>query len=233
MDALTANDDIEKVWIDKGLKGDFESEIRYITRKSRIPLQYVPKEKLSAMAGNTNHQGVVAQLSIINYMLVEEVLPYLYEAGKTPFFLVLDGIEDVRNIGAIARSAVWFGVDALVVSLKKTARINSFTYKTSAGAIKDIIICRETSMIKSLEYMKNSGIQIVVADVHQNENRNTVKFNEPIALVLGSEEKGVVREIAALANAFVMIEGTGKVESLNVSVAGAILMHKVYTHRNS
>ena len=126
LDALNEQTAIEKVWIDSKLKGEFESEIRYLTRKSKIPLQYVPKEKLSSIASNSMHQGIVAQLSIVDYISIEDVLPHIYESGEIPFILVLDGIEDVRNLGALARSAVWFGVHAIVISIKKSARINSF-----------------------------------------------------------------------------------------------------------
>lgn len=159
------------------------------------------------------------------------MLPHLFEQGITPAFLVLDGIEDVRNIGALARSAVWFGFHAIIVSLKRTARLNSFAYKTSAGAIKDIPVCREQSLIHALEYLKNSGVSLVVADVGQ-EGPSKIDFSEPIALIMGSEGKGVVREVRQLADSIVTIPGTGKVESLNVSVAGAILMHDIYKSRN-
>jgi 23S rRNA (guanosine2251-2'-O)-methyltransferase len=232
LDALNEQTPIEKVWIDNKLKGELESEVRFLTRQAKIPLQYVPKEKLNSIASNPMHQGIVAQLSIVDYLSIEDVLAHIYELGEMPFILVLDGVEDVRNLGALARSAVWFGVHAIVVSLKKSARINSFAYKASAGAIKDITICRETSIIKALEYMKQSGLQLVVADVSENDSDKKPNFLEPTALIMGSEEKGVVREIAEMADSFIRIEGTGKIESLNVSVAGAILMHEIFKSRN-
>ena len=225
-------DQLEKVWIDSGLKGDIEKEVRAITREHTIPLQYIPKEKLNSICSNSNHQGIAAQLAIVQYQSIEEVLPFIYEQGKTPAILVLDGIEDVRNIGALARTAVWFGIDAIVTSLKRTARINSFAYKSSAGAIKDIPICREQSLVKSLEFLKSSGLHIAVADSHDAEDTRSVDFTEPIALVMGSESKGVVREVRQLADAIVTIPGTGKVESLNVSVAGAVLMHQIFLARH-
>ena len=141
------------------------------------------------------------------------------------------GVEDVRNIGALARSAVWFGFNAILISLKRSARINSFAYKSSAGAIKDIHICRENSLTKAVTYLKESGLKLVLASTDSDVVQNKEVFREPIALVLGSEEKGVVREIAELADQIVNIEGTSKVESLNVSVAGAILMHEIYKSR--
>lgn len=214
------------------MKGDLEKEIRNLTRKNTIPLQYIPKEKLNSITGNSNHQGLAAQLALVDYLTIADVLPHIYEQGKTPAILVLDGIEDVRNIGALARSAVWFGIDAIVVGLKRTARINSFAFKASAGAIKDIPVCRETSMIKALQYLKDSGIKLIAADVANEEGQPEPDFTEPFALIMGSEGKGIVREIRQLADAFVTIPGTGKVESLNVSVAGAVLMYDIFKSRN-
>ncbi len=231
LDALEDNTSLEKIWVDNTLKGDIESELRSKSRKSNIPLQYVPKAKLNALIKNANHQGVIAQMAHVDYLSIEDVLPHIFESGRTPFILVLDGVEDVRNIGALARSAVWFDIDAIVVSIKRSARINSFAYKSSAGAIKDINICRENSLIKAIQYLKDSGLKIVVADGNKPNSKNENIFQEPMALVLGSEEKGVVREVVELADHFISISGTRRVESLNVSVAGAILMHEIYKSR--
>ncbi len=231
MDAILDGTQLEKVWIDKITKGEFEKEIRNQTKDRDIPLQYIPREKLNSIAGKSNHQGVAAQLSLVQYHSVEDVLPHIYEQGETPAILILDGVEDVRNVGALARSAVWFGFHAIVVPLKKSARINSFAYKASAGAIKDVPICRVAGLQKTLEYLKNSGVKLVVADI-DSEDQPTSHFSEPIALIMGSEGKGVTREVKALADGVVTIPGTGKVESLNVSVAGAILMHEIYKARN-
>jgi len=230
-DALTSGQQLEKVWIDSRLKGDYEKEIRTLTRERNIPLQYLPKEKLHSISGHANHQGVAAQLAIVTYHKVEDVLPLLYEQGKTPAILVLDGIEDVRNIGALARSAVWFGMDAIVIPSKKSARINSFAHKASAGAIKDIPICREQSMTKTLDFLKASGLTIILADSGTNNDDSTPDFNEPIALILGSEGKGVSKEIRQRSDLVMTIPGTGNVESLNVSVAGAILMSQIFNAR--
>ncbi len=229
LDGLKQGTEFEKVWISKTLKGDIEKDIRNLTREQAVPLQYVPKEKLNDISKSRLHQGVVAQLSLVNYMTVEEVIPFLYESEGTPRILVLDGIEDVRNIGALARSAVWFGFHAIVVALKRNARINSVAFKTSAGALKDIILCREVSMIKTIQMLKDSGIEIMVADGRAHDDTlDQVNKEGPIALVLGSEDKGVSREIKALSDHQVRIPGTGKVESLNVSVAGALLMAEIY-----
>jgi len=224
---------LEKVWIDSRLKGDYEKEIRQLTRERNIPLQYLPKEKLRSLSGHANHQGVAAQLAIVTYHKVEDILPHLYEQGKVPALLILDGIEDVRNIGALARSAVWFGMDAIIIPAKKSARINTFAHKASAGAITDIPICRVQSMTKTVDFLKASGLTILLADKKEDIENNAPDYNEPIALILGSEGKGVSKEIKERCDTIITIQGTGKVESLNVSVAGAILMSQIFNTRHN
>ncbi len=231
LDAIQASSSIEKVWIDKSLKGDIEKDIRALCRTQQIPLQYVPKEKLNDLCSSATHQGVVAQVGFVEYISIEQVLPHLYESGKVPFVLVLDGIEDVRNIGGLARSAVWFDADAIVVSIKKTARINSFAMKASAGALNDIHFCREKTIGGAVEYLKNSGLQIVVADGNAPDTSSSIKFDEPIALVMGSESKGVSYALTQMADATISIPGSKRVESLNVSNAGAILMYEIFKNK--
>ena len=230
LDAIEGGTQLERIWIDNGLRGELEKEIRKLARDSNIPLKYVPKQKLSSLVPRSNHQGLIAQLSLVKYWSIEDILPQLYEHGKIPAILVLDGIEDVRNIGALARSAVWFDMDAIVVPLKRSAMINTFAYKSSAGAINEIPICRESNLVSSLEFMKNSGLQILTADLGEDTSKN-INFEEPIALVLGSEGKGPSKEIVRMSDGIICIEGSGRVESLNVSVAGALLMSKIFTKR--
>jgi len=233
IDTLESGVRIEKLWIDKELRGDFEKQIRQLARKSLVPLQYVPRKKLSMLSSNANHQGIVAQLAIVDYCTVEELLPLVFERGDIPFILVLDGVEDVRNFGALARSAVWFDCHGIVIPFKKSAMINSFAYKASAGAIKDIHICRESNLKKALEYMKASGLQVVCADSQASVQPEAATFNEPIALVLGSEGEGISKDIMELADHTISIPGSGRVESLNVSVAGAVLMSQIFNSRHA
>ena len=235
LDALNSDVELEKVWISASLKGDIEKDVRRLTREKKISLQYVPKEKLNSLVSRgSQHQGLAAQLSLVNYIEIDALLPFLYEQGRVPAIMVLDGVEDVRNIGAIARSAVWFGLDAIIIGMKRSAMINSFAYKASAGAIKDIPICRVMSITKAMQYLKDSGVKLVVADGGEEEaNNNNIltDYKEPIAIVMGSEGKGVSRELKAMADAIVSVPGTGKVESLNVSVASALIMYDLYKTR--
>ena len=210
-----------------------EKEVRSLTRTSGIPLQYVPKEKLKSLASNAQHQGLIGQLSIIQYMNIDDVLSFVYEKGEDPLFLVLDGVEDVRNLGALARSAVWFGFHAIILSIKKSARINSFTYKASAGAIKDIPICRVSSLTKTTQLLKDSGLAVLASESGHDHGKvyDNNSYSEPLALIMGSEGKGISRELRALADRFIAIPGTRQVESLNVSVAGAIMMYEIHKQR--
>lgn len=233
VDALESDTRLEKLWIDKDMRGELEKYIRRMSREKKVPLQYVPKQKLAALCKNANHQGLAAQLSIVEYYTVDQLLPHLFEQGKTPFLLVLDGIEDVRNLGALARSAVWFDCDAIVIPEKKSAIINSFAYKASAGAIKDIALCRESNFKDAMEYIKASGLKVVLAEANEEDHKNSVNLTEPIALVLGSESSGISKDIKSMGDAYMSIQGSGRVESLNVSVAGALLMHEIYKLRNS
>ena len=173
IDALNSDVELEKVWISASLKGEIEKDVRRLTREKKISLQYVPKEKLNSLVSRgSQHQGLAAQLSLVNYIEMEALLPFLYEQGRVPALVVLDGVEDVRNIGAIARSAVWFGIDAIIIGMKRTAMINSFAYKSSAGAIKDIPICRVMSITKAMQFLKDSGVRIAVAAGGEEENNN-------------------------------------------------------------
>ena len=231
LDALEGGTRLEKLWIDKDLRGELEKQVRRLARDMKVPLQYVPKQKLASLSSNANHQGLIAQLAIVDYCTIDEWLPQLYEQGVNPFILVLDGVEDVRNLGALARSAVWFDCHAIVIPSKKSALINSFAYKSSAGAIKDIQICRESNLSAAIDYMKESGLQMVIADAKEDSKLAEPDMRQPLALILGSEGLGLSNEIYQRGDALMSIPGSGRVESLNVSVAGAILMNKIFESR--
>ncbi len=225
-EAIDAGKTIEKLWIDQSLRGEFEIKIRKACKSRSIPMIVSPPKKLNELAKNTNHQGVVAQISAIQYHKIEDILPFLYEKGLVPRILVLDGIEDVRNLGAIARSAAWFGFQVLIVPMKSSARINAFSIKTSVGALLDLYVCREKSLVNSVEYMQNFGVKVYASDM-TGTNVSTIDKGYPIALILGSEENGVSSKLKSIANGILTIPGhSTKVESLNVSVAAAILMYE-------
>lgn len=227
LDALNDNLYLEKIWIDRMLTGPFEIELRQKCREKKIPLSHVPIEKLNKLSNYQNHQGVFAFSSPIEFHNIEDIIPHLFEQGKSPKVLILDGVEDVRNFAAISRSAVWFGFDAILVSIKKAAPVNYVSVKVSAGAITKIPICREHSIMHSTQFLKDSGFKIYGADMHGESPKN-ISMQAPLAIIMGAESKGINRELKALCDQIVTIEGSGQIDSLNVSVAAALLMGEVF-----
>lgn len=226
LDSINQGKTIEKIWLDVTIKGELEIEIRKLSKAKRIPLVKVPKEKLKRLVNRTNHQGLVAQISPIQYQSITDLLPFLFEQGETPRLLILDRVEDVRNFGAIARSAVWFGFQAIIIPQKESARVNTISMKTSAGALTNIHVCREHSLVNTIEYLMDSGITCFAADMDGESEISDTK-GQPLALIVGSEEKGVAPSLLKKADKIMTIPGTGQVESLNVSVAAAILMYEL------
>lgn len=226
LDAINQGKTIEKMWLDVSIKGELEIEIRKLSKAKHIPLVKVPKEKLKRLVNRSNHQGLVAQISPIQYHKISDILPFLFEQGKTPRILILDRVEDVRNFGAIARSAVWFDFQAIIIPQKESARVNAISMKTSAGALTNIHVCRESSLVNCIEYLIDSGITCYAADMN-GESSTPNASEQPLALIVGSEEKGISPALMKKAQTILSIPGTGKVESLNVSVAAAILMYQL------
>lgn len=224
---------IDKILLEQKMSGPFEKDIRQYAKTHKIPLSKVPQNKLDRLSGFKNHQGVIVFTTAIQFYALEDVLQHSFEQGKTPFFLILDNITDIRNIGAIARSAHWFGVDAIVYSLKNAAPLNSMAVKISAGALLELPVCRVSSIVKALEYLKQSGLSIVGTDVTEKEFQKEEHFNAPLAIVMGSEEKGMSREVSALCDALMHIPGKGNIDSLNVSVATGVVLYEVFKTRNN
>ncbi len=229
LDALKEKQNIEKVWIDKAIRGPFEKELRYLCREAEVQLQVVPKEKIDFISRIKGHQGVVAQISHIDYFDLDDVVQWCYEQGKTPFILMTEGIEDVRNIGALARTALWFGAHAIVVPFKGGARINAGAIKSSAGALLKLRVCKVSSLPKAIEQLKGQGLQIIAADMHgTNDLAKSIDINQGVGLIMGSEGKGISSNTRKLVDHTVSIPGAEQMESLNVSVATGILMHDIY-----
>lgn len=231
-EALDSGKQLDKIFIQKGLQGpQFRSLFQRI-REQGIPYQFVPLQKLQRITSR-NHQGIIAYLSMVEYQSVERLLPILYEQGRSPFFLVLDSVTDVRNLGAIARTAYAAGCDALVLPQKNSASVNADAVKTSAGALMHLPVCRALDLPASVTYMKDSGLAVVAATEKGEDLYQGHLPDGPVALVLGSEEKGIRQGILELADYRVRIPMSGEVSSLNVSVAAGILMYEVVRIRRS
>jgi 23S rRNA (guanosine2251-2'-O)-methyltransferase len=230
IEALRAGKDIERVLLKKEPGGEAIGELMRALRESNVPYQYVPVDKLNRLT-QKNHQGIVAFISEIEYQQIEQIIPFLYEQGKTPFILVLDHVTDVRNFGSIARTAECSGVDAIVIPDKGAAQINADAIKTSSGALSIIPVCRVPNLAKAVRFLSDSGLQIVAASEKGAELYHEIDYKGPMAIVMGAEDKGVSIEIQRHSHHFVKIPILGKVSSLNVSVAAGLMMYEVVRQR--
>ncbi|RKD85189.1 23S rRNA (guanosine2251-2'-O)-methyltransferase [Mangrovibacterium diazotrophicum] len=230
IEAINSGKEIDKVLLQKGERGDLFKEAFDLIRQHEIPFQYVPVEKLNRIT-RKNHQGVIAFVSPVTFYDIENYLPTLFEEGKNPVILVLDQVTDVRNFGAIVRTAECAGVDAVLVPDKGAARINADAVKTSAGALHLVPVCRTKDLKKSVLYLQQSGLKIIAATEKSSENYIKTDYSGPVAIVMGSEEFGIDRQILDLADDRVQIPILGKIQSLNVSVAAGLLVYEVVRQR--
>ncbi len=230
MEALLQGKELDKVFIRKGLQNERSRELIKLLRDRDMPFQFVPQEKLQKITSK-NHQGVIALGSLIEYGNLDTIIPGLFEQGEVPFILILDGITDVRNLGAIARTAECVGVNALLLPMKGSAQINADAIKTSSGALLNLNVCRTEKLSDAVQYLKNSGLKIISATEKASQTYFSADLNGPVALIIGSEEKGISTELIALSDIHIKIPVLGKVNSLNASVAGAVVMYEVLRQR--
>ncbi|MDR2122794.1 MAG: 23S rRNA (guanosine(2251)-2'-O)-methyltransferase RlmB [Flavobacteriaceae bacterium] len=226
MEALEAGKTFDKVFVQNGLLGDNIRILKLKLGKAGIPIKYVPVEKLNRLT-RKNHQGVCAFLSPIQFFTIEDVIPQLFEEGKMPFILILDHLTDVRNFGAVCRTAEITGVDAIVIPEEGAAPINSDSIKTSAGAIFNLKICKEKSLIKVLDFLKLSGIKVVCATEKTDKLIYEEELPLPLAVIVGNEEKGISRDLLKNADVKLKLPILGKTDSLNVSVACGAFLYEV------
>ncbi|KUG06628.1 23S rRNA (guanosine(2251)-2'-O)-methyltransferase RlmB [Solirubrum puertoriconensis] len=232
LEALHAGKTFEKIFLLKGQKHSLVAEISEMARAADTPVSLVPIEKLNALT-RKNHQGAVAFLSPIDYAPLDNLLAGLYEQGKNPLVLVLDRITDVRNFGAIARSAECLGVDAIVVPSRGAAQLNGDALKTSAGALTRVPVSREPNLHSTIRRLKDSGLQVVACTEKGNESleKAAIDMTGPLLVVMGSEEDGISPDLLELADARLRIPMIGQIGSLNVSVASGILLYEVLRQR--
>lgn len=231
IEAIKKGKTIDKVLIKKGLRNELITELQQLIKENEIVVQYVPIEKINRIT-RKNHQGVLAFISPIEFDNIETVIPGIYEEGKTPLLLVLDQITDVRNFGAISRSAECAGVQAIIIPEKGMARIGADAVKTSAGAIHNIPICRTNNLYHTVRFLKDSGIKIVAATEKGDTLYSNADMKSPLAIVMGSEDTGVSAQILKLADEQLKIPILGQIESLNVSVSAALMVYEAVRQRN-
>ncbi|GAA4238486.1 23S rRNA (guanosine(2251)-2'-O)-methyltransferase RlmB [Postechiella marina] len=231
IEAINSSETIDKVFLQKGLSGDLFSELESLLNKKSVNKSYVPVEKLNRLT-NKNHQGAVAQISPIAFHDMETLVNSVMESGKTPMFLLLDQLSDVRNFGAIIRTAECTGVDGIIVQKKGGAPVNGDTIKTSAGAVFKIPLCKVDHIKDAVFFMQASGIKVIAATEKTNDTLYDVSFTEPCAIIMGSEGRGINPSTLKVVDAKAKLPLLGEIESLNVSVAcGAFLYEAVRQRR--
>lgn len=224
-EALQEAKPFNKILLNKDLQQEKFATILDLARQRKVIIQKVPIEKLNRLT-QRNHQGIVGMMSPVTFYSIEQIIPGIFEQAKTPLVLVLDGVTDMRNFGAIIRSAAAFNVDAIVVPEKDSAPVTADTIKTSAGNIFKIKICREYSLKKAVNFLKLSGLQIIAASEKAEKKIKDIDFHLPTAIVLGAEDKGISQPLLSLIDVHTKIPIAAGVNSLNVSVASAIFLYE-------
>ena len=232
IEAIKAGKQIDRLLVKQGLQGALYHELMIEVRNHNIAFQIVPLERIELVT-RKNHQGVLAWLSLIEFQSIPNILPATFEKGEDPLVIVLDGVSDVRNFGAIVRTAECLGAHAIIIPEKGSARITADAIKTSAGALHTFPVCREKSIVRAVEYLKSSGLSVVCAAEKSGEAVSKAVLTGPLALILGSEDKGISRELISLSDHQVGIPMSGNIGSLNVSVAAGILLYEIVRQRSA
>ena len=225
IESIKNDKNFDKILIKKGLKGNLFFSLLDLIKQSNIKHQFVPIDRLNKIS-RKNHQGVIGFKNLIEFQNIENIIPAIYEKGENPFLLIVDQVTDTRNLGAIIRVAECSGIHAIIIPENNSAPINELTYKTSAGAINYIPICRHKNLEKTLLYLKESGINIIACSEKSEKLINKINIKSPLCLIIGSEEKGISNKLLELSDEKVKIPLYGKIASLNVSVAAGIILYE-------
>ncbi|MBQ7205586.1 MAG: 23S rRNA (guanosine(2251)-2'-O)-methyltransferase RlmB [Muribaculaceae bacterium] len=229
-EAIEAGKDIDKIFLSKTLNNDTAQEIINRAKALQVPVQRVPVQKIDRIT-RRNHQGVLAMMAAVTYYHVEDLVPQLFDDGENPFIVVLDGVTDVRNFGAVARTCECAGVSAIVIPDRESVSVNADAVKTSAGALNHLPVCREHNLVNAVKMLRDSGFKIVGTSDKNSMPYTQGDYTSPVAIVLGAEDKGISPEIMKLCDTRVLIPEFGHINSLNVSVAGGIMIYEVVRQR--
>lgn len=231
LEAISAGREIEKIFLLQSAVGAEISEIKHKASQLNIAISFVPQEKLQRFTQG-NHQGVVAIAGLVQYHTLQDIIDITVDAGKTPLIVLLDGVTDTRNLGAIARSAYCFGADALILPVSNTASITEDAIKTSAGALENLMVCRVPSVEQALDILHLNGIHTVAAALDEKGiELEEAALHLPVTFILGAEDKGVSKYVLKNAKDLVRIPMPGNFDSLNVSVAAGIILYETYRLR--
>ncbi len=229
-DALASGRQLEKIYLERNAHGTDIEEIKELAEEKFVPVSKVPVEKLNYF-NVTNHGGCVASLSRIRYQHLQDVISFVVEKGETPLFLLLDGITDIRNIGAIARSAFCLGAHAIIIPERGIGAFNEDAMITSAGALEKLAVCRVTSLMKAVDELHLNGIRVIATEMTASQTINKADMTVPLAIVMGSEDNGIYPALMKICDEQVQIPMAGDFESLNVSVATGIILYEVMRQR--
>lgn len=232
IESITAGREFDKIMVQKGLRGELFKELYGLVNEMNIPLQHVPIDRLNRIT-RKNHQGVIAFISSISYHNIEQILPGVFEEGRMPLVLVLDHITDVRNFGAIARTAECTGADAVIIPARGSAAINEDAMKTSAGALNVLPVCRVNKLEAAVRYLRESGLKVVSASEKGHIPYTDAELNVPLCIIMGAEDKGVSTELLAQSDEVVNLPIQGEIASLNVSVAAGVMLYEVLRQRKA
>ncbi|MCI6933845.1 MAG: 23S rRNA (guanosine(2251)-2'-O)-methyltransferase RlmB [Bacteroidales bacterium] len=230
IEAIESGKQVDKVLMKKDLGGELARELLSVTREYNVPVQRVPVERINKVT-RKNHQGVIAFMAAVDYYHVDDIVPALYDEGINPLVVVLDGVTDVRNFGAIARTCECAGVNCIVIPERNSVSVNADAVKTSAGALNYLPVCRERNLVKAVHYLRDSGFKVMGASEKTDLNYTKADFTGPVAIVLGAEDTGISTDVLKLCDTLVAIPEFGQINSLNVSVAGGILIYEVVRQR--
>lgn len=232
MEAIQSGKQLERIYLQTEARGMVIDEIRSLALQNHIPINKVPLAKLNGF-NISNHEGCVALLAKVQYQDLQGVISYVVEKGKSPLFLILDGITDIRNIGGIARTAYCCGVDAIIIPDKGVGALNEDAILTSAGALEKINVCRVNSLMKAVDELHLNGIKVFASEMTVEKNLFDCDFKEPCAIVMGSEEKGIYPALFKICDDKFKIPMLNNFESLNVSVATGMILYEVMKQRMS
>jgi len=231
IEAIKSGKALDRIYLNTKATGEAISQVRSLATQHHIPINYVPVEKLNGF-NIEDHEGCVAIISKVQYHELQQVISWVVEKGETPFFLILDGITDVRNIGGIARTAFCTGVQAIIIPDKGVGALNEDAILTSAGALEKIPVCRVNSLMKAVDELHLNGIKVLASEMKATKNLFEIDFKEPLAVVMGSEEKGINAALMKQCDEKFKIPMTGEFESLNVSVATGMILYEGMKQRN-
>jgi 23S rRNA (guanosine2251-2'-O)-methyltransferase len=230
IEAIKSGKEIDKILIQQGIRSENYQELMQLIKNHNVPFQFVPPEKLNRVT-NKNHQGIIAYVSPVEFQRAEDIVPAIFDAGEQPLLLILDRITDVRNFGAILRTAECAGVHAVIIPTRGSAQINADAVKTSAGALFRVPVCRSENLKNTIDFLKESGLKIIACTEKAAENHFKLDFTEPIAIIMGSEEDGISAEYLKKCDSRAKIPMRGDIASLNVSVAAGIILFEAIKQR--